>query len=277
MKMSMSRAVAVCLLAAAEQATASQIGSFLSQHLGFEKQQEGLVRALEFKHTLRVCNAYPDDSPLDVFRGASEKLTRDGPMSYKACQDFDNSLKAGDKLDVKVGDVASGSFSIGDLPDNDAVMLLVVHRHDAASSAVSFDSHIFGNLASPQVAVIDTYKGTAKATPRVKDVPGKNHSHRVEELRYNNVVAMSQGQYDLVLDDQDGTEVAKRSFVALERQSYVVLRTGVESKTGQSFNEDIIVFPQSDPANLPHSAAAGPRCISALLMAFFAAVALGCH
>lgn len=267
--MKMCRSVVVCLLAAAEQASASQSlisSTFLSQHLGFEQKQEGLIRALEFKHTLRVCNAYPDDAPLDVFRGVDEKLTRDGPMSYKACQDFDAPLKAGDKLDVKLGDVASGSFSVSALPDNDAVMLLVVHRHDATSSAVSFDSHIFGNLAGPQVAVIDTYKGNAKATPRVKDMPGKNHSHRIEELRYNNVVAMSQGQYELVLDDEEGNQLAKSNFVALDRQNYVVLRTGVESKTGRSFNEDLIVFPQSDPASLPHSAATGQRCLSALLL-----------
>jgi len=265
MKM-MFRVAAACLLGAADQASASQIGNFLSQHLGFEQQQQGLVRALEFKHVLRVCNAYPDDTPMDVFKGSSEKLTRDSPMPFKACKDFDSAaLQPGDKLDVKVGDVASGSFSLGALPDNDAIMLLVVHRHDTESSAVSFDSHIFGNLAGPQVAVIDAYKGGAKATPRVKDLPGKNHS-RIEELKYNNVVGMSQGRYNVVLDDDDGNEVAKSSFVALNHQSYVVLRTGVESKAGHSFREDVVVFPQSDPSQLPHSAAAGLSAFSGLLL-----------
>jgi len=246
---------AAAVLLAAEQAGASQVGNFLSQHLGFEKQQEGLVRALQFKHVLRVCNAYPDETPMDVFRSPTEKLTREGPMSFKACKDFDTALQSGDKLDVKVGDVASGSFSIGQLPDNDAVMLLVVRRHDSESTSVSFDSHIFGNLAAPQVAVIDTYKGGAKATPRVKDLPGTNHS-RTEFLQYNNVVGMSQGKYDVVLDDEEGHQVAKSNFVALDHQSYVVFRTGLESKNGRSYHEDVVVFPQSDPAQLPHSGAA---------------------
>merc|ERR1719265_942392 len=62
------------------------------------------VRSLEFKHRLRVCNAYPYGAALDLYRGRSEKMTDDGPLSYKSCKDFKSPLKAGDKLEFKVGD-----------------------------------------------------------------------------------------------------------------------------------------------------------------------------
>merc|ERR1719240_1143083 len=106
---------------------------------------EGFVRALEFKHRLRVCNAYPYNAALDVYRGKSEKLSSGGAMPYKTCQVFSTPLKAGDKLEFKVGDASAGTFSVSDLPNNDAVLMLVIHRHDTLSTAVSFESHVFAN------------------------------------------------------------------------------------------------------------------------------------
>merc|ERR1719337_270200 len=88
-------------------------------------------------------------------------------MPYRSCREFTEQLLAGDKLDCKVGDVTAGTFSVSDLPSNDAVLLLVIHRHDTLSTAVSFQSHVFANLLNPQVAIIDTYKGAAKSTPKV--------------------------------------------------------------------------------------------------------------
>merc|ERR1719272_1347925 len=89
-------------------------------------------------------------------------------MHYKSCEDFTSPLKSGDKLEFKVGDASAGTFAVSDLPQNDAVLLLVIHRHDQVSTAVSFESHVFANLLNPQVAIIDTYKGAAQSTPRIK-------------------------------------------------------------------------------------------------------------
>merc|ERR1719451_13659 len=93
----------------------------------------------------------------------------DAAMPYKACKDFVSPLKAGDKLEFKVGDASAGTFSVSDLPNNDAVLLLVIHRHDTLSTAVSFESHVFANLLNAQVAVIDTYKGTEKSSVKIQD------------------------------------------------------------------------------------------------------------
>ena len=35
-------------------------------------------------------------------------------------------MKAGDKLEFRVGDANAGTFSVSDLPNNDAVLVLVI-------------------------------------------------------------------------------------------------------------------------------------------------------
>jgi len=234
----------------------------------------GFVRALEFKHRLRVCNAYPYAAALDVVRGKSEKLTEDAPMRYKACRDFVAPLKAGDKLEFKVGDASAGTFSVSDLPNNDAVLLLVIHRHDTLSTAVSFESHVFANLLNAQVAIIDTYKGPTKAMPRIMDAEGQSKASRSEELRYDSVVAVNPGVYQVVLDGQDGEIKAKSELVALNRESYVVLRTGVEAQEGPSYPQELVVYPRPDIGAL-HSGVTRPAVLLAFVVAAVSA-ALQC-
>merc|ERR1719215_2607211 len=224
----MPRLTLAAVLCAVATATAVTDQSHGSLRIGNHAQ--GFVRALEFKHKLRVCNAYPYSAALDVFRGRSEKLTEDAPMPYKTCKDFLAPLKAGDKLEFRIGDANAGTFSISDLPNSDAVLFLVIHRHDTLSTAVAFESHVFANLLNAQVAVIDTYKGTAKSEPRLMDVPGPGKNSRSEELRFESVIAVNPGVYDVALVGSDGKTKAKNSLVARNRESFVVLRTGVEAK-----------------------------------------------
>jgi len=232
----------------------------------------GFVRSLEFKHRLRVCNAYPYAASLDVFRGRSEKMTGEQAMAYKSCRDFVSPLKAGDKLEFKVGDASAGTFSVSDLPNNDAVLLLVIHRHDTLSTAVSFESHVFANLLNAQVAIIDTYKGAARATPKIMDSSKADKKDaRSEELRYDSVVAVNPGIYQVLLAGQDGETKAESKLVALNRESYVVLRTGVEAQQGPAYPQELVVFPQSDPAALRGAAAAFGLPLAALLTAFCSA------
>merc|ERR1719375_2594509 len=214
---------------------------------------KSFISTLEFKHVLRVCNAYPYSMPMDIFLG-KDKLT-ESSMPYKKCAEFHPTLKVGDKLDFKVGESSAGSFTVQELPQNDAVLMLVIFRHDTRSTAVSFESHVFANLLNAQVAVLDTYRGNAQATPRIEDAQKhsdkEGHVQRSEELRYNSVVALNQGVYDVVLHALDGETVkAKHQLVALNRESYLVVRCGVEAEEGQAFPQDLLVYPQSDPAQL---------------------------
>jgi hypothetical protein len=228
-------------------------------HLG---HASSFVRSLEFKHRLRVCNAYPYAAALDLFR-SKEKLT-DNSMPYKDCQDFKAQLKAGDKLEFKVGDANAGTFSVSDLPNNDAVLLLVIYRHDTLSTAVSFESHVFANLLNAQVAVIDTYKGSAKSSLKIKD-SAHSKTARSEDLRYDSVVAVNPGEYEVTLVGNDGVTKAAAPLVALNRESYIALRTGVEAQSGQAYPQELVVYPKSDPSGL-HSAAMKFRA-SALFVA----------
>jgi len=207
------------------------------------------VRSLEFKHKLRVCNAYPYASALELYKGRSQRLTDDEPLSYKSCRDFKAPLHAGDKLEFKVGDANAGTFSVSDLPQNDATLLLVIYRHDTLSTAVSFESHVFANLLNAQVAVLDTYKGSEKAQLKIKD-GGDAKTSRVEDLRYDSVVAVNPGKYDCVLQGSDGKEKAHSKLIALNRESYVLIRSGVEAQQGPSYPQELIVYPQSDPSEL---------------------------
>lgn len=264
---------AVCVLLGVATASAASHAQLRS------RRAEGFVKAMGFQHHLRVCNAYPYAQALDVVLGKGERLTGEEPMQYKTCKDLNSPLKAGDKLEFKVGEATAGTFSVSDLPNNDATLLLVIHRHDTVSTAVAFESHVFAKLANAQVAIIDTYKGKARATPRIKDTDSAGKKARSEELRYNSVVAVNPGTYEVELDGEDGETKAKTELVALNRESYVVLRTGVEAQTGESFPQSLVVFPKSDAKALqkphPHSGAAAhawtlPVAVLAALLACFA-------
>eukprot|EP00747_Dinoflagellata_sp_TGD_P066046 gnl/TRDRNA2_/TRDRNA2_154628_c0_seq3.p1 gnl/TRDRNA2_/TRDRNA2_154628_c0~~gnl/TRDRNA2_/TRDRNA2_154628_c0_seq3.p1 ORF type:complete len:275 (-),score=86.57 gnl/TRDRNA2_/TRDRNA2_154628_c0_seq3:22-846(-) len=244
---------------------------------GTALRTDGFVRALEFNYRLRVCNAYPIDTPLEVFHG-KERLTGDDNMPYKSCRDFSTPLKSGDKLEFKAGEAAAGTFSVADLPQNDAVLMIVVNRHDVVSTAMSFASHVFANSEKAQVAVLDAYKGKTKSTPQIEeqDQPAKKDKdgkplppppkHK-EMLRYDSVVAVDQGLYEVELAGDDDKQIkGKADLVALNKESYVVLRTGVEAKSGQLYPEDVIVFPQSDPAKIPKSGAAHAALFTPLLV-----------
>jgi len=224
--------------------------SKVNQHNIDSLHDHSFVRALDFKHRLRVCNAYPYNQGFDILRGKDEKLT-EASLAYKSCVDFKVSLKSGDKIRFEAGGTSAGTFSIQDLPNNDAIMLLVVYRHDVESTAVSFESHVYANLLNAQIAVIDTYKGSKKSTVRIEDHSDSKTS-RSEELRYNSVVAVNPGKYECILVDATGNSKPAHAaeLVALNRESYVVLRVGVESKTEGSYSEELVVYPQSNPDNL---------------------------
>lgn len=193
---------------------------------------------MEFKHQLRVCNAYPDEEPLDIVR-ATETLT-ESAMHYKECRSFSVPIKTGDKLDFKVGNANAGTFTIDELPSNDATMLLVIYRHDTRSTTVSFASHVYSNLLNAQISVIDAYRGKARSGITIRDHAGAS-AGRAEELRYNSVVALNAGTYDIVLD---GTKVSS-PLAAVDRETYAVIRVGVEAEQGKAYPQELIVFPHS--------------------------------
>lgn len=221
------------------------------------KVARSFVRSLEFKYTLRVCNAYPFPSAFDAYMQNEAVKLNSAPMVYKSCADFTPHINAGDRVDFKVGNVHAGTFTIQDLPMNDAVLLMVIFRRDSDSAAVAFESHVFSNVAAPQVAVLDVYKGRGKSELRVDrilqadqiDDEFANASHS-ELLRFESVVAVDSGIYELALNGLDNKTKGQSELVALPRGAYVAIRCGMDADQGPAYPEDLIVFPHSDRAAL---------------------------
>lgn len=199
----------------------------------------------EGSQTLRVCNAFPLDAPLDVFLG-HQKLTEAASLPYKKCKDFPSQLKSGDRIQFKVGASKAGTFEVSAPPQRDAVLLLVVNRHDTRTNSVSFESHVFSSMPTAQVAIIDTFKGSAQTQLYIKDAETTGKAHRTEHLNFNGVVAVKDGHYDILLANKLGKAQAKGDLTVQKGQSYVVLRTGIEAETGQSFPQELVIFPSPD-------------------------------
>lgn len=239
------RGLACCTLVTLAAAGRDGRMQIRGQHLS---PAHSFVRSLAFKQRLRICNAYPYESALDVFIG-QEKLTT-APLAYKSCGEFRPQLRVDDEINFKVDSTSAGTFTISDLPNNDAVLLMVIYRHSTLSTAVAFESHVFANLGSPQIAVLDTYRGKAQAELRIQDNAQAKAHMRSELLRFDNVVAVDPGFYDVLLRTAEGnaTQVkAKSKLVAVPRESYVVIRCGAEAQVGRSYPEDLMVYPSSDP------------------------------
>lgn len=230
------------------------------------------VQSISFSHKLRICNAYPfENTPIDITLGNDNVLTANSPLEYKECRDFRVKLEPADRLQFTIGDESAGTFSISDLPESDAVLLLVIRRHDPLTTAVSFESHVFAGTKDAQIAIIDAYKGPERASLKIKDFPTGSEKSRTEELRYQSVIAVNQGEYKVSLEDTKGKEKATGDLVALNGEAYVIIRTGVKADQGTSYPESLIVYPKSDASTLRSSASTAHLTAALIVPTFIAA------
>merc|ERR1719213_1203540 len=93
----------------------------------------------------------------------------------------------------------------------------------------------------------------------------KANKGRSEELRYDSVVAVNPGLYDVELMSSDGAVKAKSQLVALSEESYVIMRTGVEAQQGPSYPQELLIYPKSDVAALKGAAAKPFTLVAAVL------------
>lgn len=202
------------------------------------------------QHRLRVCNAYPYMTALNVFIGKSSGIHKitDPPMVYKTCREFEQKIEAGDRIDFRFQEASAGTFVVGDLPSTDATLMLVIYRHNTKTTAVAFESHVFANLLNAQIAVLDTYKGSqAKSTIKITDVEDAVTS-RSETLPLNSVVALNAGKYEVVLAGADGLPKSHTNLTVENRQSCVVIRCGVEPEQGRAYPQELMVYPVNPPS-----------------------------
>lgn len=220
---------------------------------------QGVVQPLNFKRDLIVCNAYPSDSPMTVKQNG-ESATGHDRVTYSNCEHMTSSVHTKDKLDFDFeGTGMQGTFEVGELPDSDATLLLVVEKRDAKTPLVAFQSFAFPSRVGgkdAQLAVIDTFKGNSSSPHlRMEDHIGSKEkrtvSKRAEQLNFNRIYAIEEGNYDASISDHaqvtnagDAASLAqrvtgKRTLHLSKSQNYVVLRIGDDKHYPQS----LVVFP----------------------------------
>jgi len=238
--------------------------------------EPNVVLPLSFTQQLLVCNAYPGIFPMTMKHNGHGNQDDQRDIHFKECRRISGRMQSKDKLDFTFENSGiQGSFEIDQLPDTDAMLLLVVGKRDASSPLVAFQSFAFPSHSegtNAQLAVIDAYKGSSSSPhlrmeDHINSKERKTISKRVEELNFNRIYAIEEGDYDASLTDhqlQEGDAEhektgAKTMFHLAKNQNYVILRTG----DGQ-FHQSLVVYPEA-----PRSSA---RKLAVGLVATFFAV-----
>lgn len=216
---------------------------------------KGVVKPLKFDRRFLVCNAYPSEYMTKISKN-SVPLAGAASLSFQSCQYVSQELLPKDKLDFEVPEAGiQGTFEVGDLPDSNAVLLLVVQKRDAKSPLMSFQSFAFpmnGKGNEAHVAVIDA-SSLPKTNLNIRDHP-KNlkQKARVEELIFNRIYALDSGNYDVSVEQNRSQSLALES-----QKDYVILRTGASED-----HQALVAFPHDEPKS---SASALVPAIVALL------------
>merc|ERR1719324_1522646 len=137
-------------------------------------------------------------------------------LGFRQCRYAPMNLLAKDKLDFKLNDAGiEGTFEVGDLPQTDSVLLLVVQKRDARSPLMAFQSFAFPQNSGrndAHVAVIDATPGSSKAHLKIADRPLQQGAKAlVEELSFNRIYALEKGKYDVSVLNQ-GKQTPKQDF-----------------------------------------------------------------
>jgi len=237
-----------------------------------QNQSQNIVKQLEMiEHHLRICSAFAHPKPLDVYlvhihdaKSHGLHVTKEAPIAYKECRDLMLQMREGDKLNFKAGGFDVGTFSAVGLPTrNDGTTLLLIPRQrESNSMALAFESHAFANLRTPQLAVVDAYRGLYMDDEvMIMDTPEKDNKEaslletskpapRAEGLKYNSVAALQLGHYQLALMTTDGYNITMP--VPLHVQpggTYLVMRVGSDANEKDNYPKELLVFPESGAAS----------------------------
>lgn len=269
-------ALALLLLAAPAPGAARKEQATLRVHTTEEVQERPAKQ-----HT-NICNAYASIDPLDIYRGG-EQLNYT-PLTYKECRSFELDLHEGEELTFKTGSKFLGSFSATELPKNPASLLLVAHRRDQKTNFIAFQSHIFSTSRSPQIAVIDAYRGTPqKGEIEIADQDdidkdaddllqrdaraGRGAAlaqvarQNAKPLQYNTVLALGDGKYNFALVDAKGQRKTESMLEVSGSRNYVAMRVGSGQK---NFDQDLVVMGAAGRLRPPVLAALAIALLSAL-------------
>lgn len=220
---------------------------------------------------LRLCNAYTYEGWVHVDHSfgprsansyttskSSDKEARlteaSGPLPFKRCTDvLGVVLGVGSVLNFRIaGDMTIGSFVVQELPSRYSMLQLILKRRDTWSTAADFSSHVFADTDGPQIALVDAYLGPGRSELQVRDVPVgfevlQKDPGQFEPVMFGTVLDIAAGDYEWRLMDAIGpaqySEKASIEFKAVGRKPYTILRVGTEAIGGQSYPEELIVWP----------------------------------
>lgn len=203
-----------------------------------------LVKPLKFNQRLLLCNAYSSKSAVSVSKNGQSVL--EGGLGFQKCEYAPTSVLAKDKLDFVLADAGiEGTFEVGDLPQTDSVLLLVLQKRDARSPLMAFQSFAFplnSGRDEAHVAVIDASSEGVKAHLKISDRPIQpGDKSLTEELSFNRIYALSQGRYDVSVLAK-GKQEKPEEIQLLGRQDYVLLRTGGEEMGAKT----LVAFPHDE-------------------------------
>lgn len=266
--MQLCRHSAVLLVVAVAALLPAHFGGAASPNLRNDRDlrpmDDSMVKPFRFDQQLIVCNAYPSLSAMTITKNGREMLANESrPLHFRECRKVQSRVQPHDKLDLLLTDLEiHGTFEVGALPASDAVLLLVLQKRDK-SRLVSFQSFAFpagSDSRTAQLAVIDAYKGNSStAHLRMEDhLTGKEEhavSKRVEQLTFNRVYSVEEGDYDASVTDQKARKLLKLT----KHQNYVILRTGEEGR----FPESLVLYP---PAPLQGGAPLGTSYVTPFLL-----------
>lgn len=223
-----------------------------------------LVRPLKFNQQLLLCNAYPSKSAVEIKK--NDQPVIQGGLAFQQCEYAPASVLTKDKLDFMLNDAGiEGTFEVGELPQTDSVLLLVLQKRDNHSPLMAFQSFAFPLNSGRQeahVAVIDAAPASSKAHLKISDRPAQQGAKALtEELSFNRIYALEQGQYDISVMAQ-GKQEQSEEIQLMGAKDYVLLRTGEEEGA-----QNLVAFPRDQ---IQRSGAAKP--VGAVL-AMLAAIA----
>lgn len=230
-------------------AAACLLGS--ARGVAVEVRADGQLETSEAHQNLVICNAYAHNASMSVKNlRTSYVLTDKKGLAYKECSLYKPTLHDGDRLEFKAGNTTVGIFRATALPKNVDTLMLVPHRRVASSLNCAFDSHAFAPAGGPQIATVDAYRGTQAGKVRITDTVDakaeKQSEQRSEDLKFNSVVSLAPGDYQVTLQGGDGADIANSTLHVVQGDvKYVVMRTGIsiEAKNQTNpFPQELVIF-----------------------------------
>lgn len=281
----MVRLRALCVAALFVGTTATSSGSIAGHvHRHASAFKASRHASASHKHQVRLCNAFTkgkDGLSFQVNRHGKEVVDKHSaatdPIPYKSCKEVKLSLMAGDEIEFKEGDSRRGAFAVTALPTIKNPLLVLIACHKENGKGMTFKSHVFSPILNAQIASFDLNPGAAGKTKpsqlliqdkkaEGKKDHGKHEETRSEKIDFSSVVALSAGNYELVLKGKNKKPGAKATLAAKDGMSYIVMRMPTADAGSK---EELVVFPDTKPPAKSAARAAG--VLPALLAALYAA------